>query len=177
MEIAIYSNHHFLPFWQRPSQPEILFNPNVFDGMFCEVAGKLFSAREHHMNPVLKGLMILDLPDVMAHVSLILDLKENRVHLPKRVWIQITTQARYRDENNLPVVVKNGEVQVKHLWGGDNGTYGPYQMLEKQSIDEKITPEFWKEFFLNELRKEKREAINEYKRSKELLEKFSSIPS
>jgi len=188
MKVALYSSHHFLPFWHTPQNPDGIYNPaNLNDWRFLareaeEEDVKAFPANEHWVMPILNGLFSLDLPGVMAHVSMIFNFREKVISVPKRVWVQITTEASEQTAEGLPIVVKDDEVQVKNLWGGDNKTYNPFQLLDKEkSIDEigkRLMSEFWTTFFLEKLQQTKKQTsqeANEARAEAERVEKLYSI--
>lgn len=164
MKIALYPHHHCLPFWHGPKQPTILFDP----AMACWVtksredspSGKkdiatLTLAKDHWVWPILMGLHALDLC-ALAHVSIHFDSETRRFKIPKRVWVQITTLPEACNAEGIPVVVERGNVLVKHLWGGDNKTYTPYDLAGIET-DERPS-EFWMEFFHEKLKEAKNEA-------------------
>lgn len=180
MKIALYKHHHELPFWHDPYNPYALFDPTVVEDWICKDRDGDFLAKDHLIMHVLKGLLALDIPGVMAHVSFIIDVDLQTVKSPKRCWVQITTQAAKNDDDGLPIVIRDNKVQVTHLWGGDNGTYSPYGLLPDER-DEHLTAEFWTNFFLEKLRKrsaearqEAREAIDEAKKT---IQAYNLIPA
>jgi hypothetical protein len=183
MQIALYSDHHHLPFWRGPRNPERLFDPNALEGWtyrkreWDDATGdyKKGPVLEHFVMPVLNGLLALHMPGIMAHVSLIFKDDEKLVVTPKRVWVQITTEPAEKDDRGLPIVVKNGIVQVLHLWGGDNGTSTPYGFLDKHPTKEEDTPQFWTNFFLGELRESKQKAHEEAEEARARAQRFALI--
>jgi|GEM_PF-6264649 len=185
MKVATYSDHHFLPFWHSPKNPNGFFDPNAISEWTCEGYGidgkdvqKNRPATEHYIMPVLMGLFFLDLPGVMAHVSMIFDHEKRTIDSPKRIWVQITTEPKEWDDTPI---VKDNKVQVEHLWGGDNKTYNPFGFLKIDADEKEIhTSEFWIKFFLSKLKEEKEEVCrltNEARSEAELVEKrYSVIP-
>ena len=101
MKVAIYPSHRSLPFWHKPENPTGLFNFASLQTWTWEVRGEgeqagqmvKLPAQEHWIMPVLNGLASLNLPGVMAHVSFVLDPETSSVSCPKRIWVQITTDA------------------------------------------------------------------------------------
>lgn len=188
MKVALYNGHHRLPFWHSPSNPNCLFDPSILgDWIFKKNEAKdgkwvenKYPAVEHSIMPILNGLIALELPGVMAHVSIIFDAKEKIVEYSKRAWVQLTTEPSENDANGLPVIVKDDIVQVEHLWGGDNGTYSPYDFLDKDGSEKSNTAEFWTAFFLKKLRETKEEACKEAEEARteaeHVLQKYSIIP-
>lgn len=184
MQVALYPNHHALPFWHNPAQPKIMFDPaDMADWSHhyredCEVVTVLL--KDHWAWPVLMGLHLLDIPSVMAHISISFDKKKRTFDLPKRKWVQISTLPQKTNAQGIPIVVSRGKVKVQHMWGGDNGTYTPYQLLGKETVEGEQTPEFWTNFFLTQLRETKKgiteKATKAIKESKDRLVAFSNIP-
>ncbi|MCX6701712.1 MAG: hypothetical protein NTX96_00765 [Candidatus Zambryskibacteria bacterium] len=158
MKVALYSHHHCLPFWHSPSQPDIMFDPETMADwkmeIVCDAAlpGQTrlreISIKEIWAWPLLLGLVSIDLP-IMAHVSI--RFNDGKVEFPKRVWVQITTLPETTGADGLPVVVDgNGDVQVKLLWGRDNGTYSPNELLDV-SNEKRMIPDTWHHFFHTKL--------------------------
>ena len=185
MKVALYSSHHSLPFWHTPAHPDGFYNPANLDGWTFrareaeEEDEKAFPATEHWVMPILNGLFTLDLPGVMAHVSMRFDFRNKEISAPKRVWVQITTEATEEVVEGVPLVVNGDGVQVSHLWGGDNGTYHPFQLLEKKDYesDEAKTPEFWTAFFLGKLQLAKKEACQEANEARAEAERVENLYS
>lgn len=181
MIIALYPSHHMLPFWHSPQQPTEVFDPKRHHGRKVVFDRKSVHLRKFWLWPILKGLHMVDLP-VMAHISTFYqNTVDKKWHLPKRSWIQITTLPTTKDSNGIPIVIDNGIVTVKHLWGGDNGTYTPYQLLGKESIPEEETPEFWRDFIIGKLREVKVEAqhaaADTLQKAQETEALFAAIPA
>lgn len=173
MKVAMYRSHHELPFWGGKHNPNCLFDPSILvdwtfeksvsavvDGVDC-VVDKEFPASENILMPILNGLLAINMLGVMANVSLFFDHEKKSIVVPKRVWVQISTEPEEKDEQGLPIVVKDGVVQVSHLWGGDNGTCSPFELLGKELVEEKNTPEFWTKFFVEKLCEAKKKALEE----------------
>jgi len=157
MKVALYPNHHALPFWAHPTQPTFIFDPDQsIDGWHCvehNMQPIEKPASEHPMMSVLYGLAAINDDRILAHVSFMVDPARRIVYGEKRFWVQITTVPQLTTRGGMPVVVHQGVLQVKHIWGGDNGTYSPYDWL--RSVDRSPahqTPEFWSGFFLGALR-------------------------
>lgn len=149
MQIALYSNHHYLPFWSHPKQPDAVFDPNAMsDWQYGVIEGKPVPVKETWVWPIMIGLVLIELP-IMAHVSA--TFAEGRVEIPHRMWVQITTLPREFDPDGFPLVVKEDVVQVKSLWGRDNGTYDPRQLFAV-TFEERMRSSTWKNFFEKSLR-------------------------
>jgi hypothetical protein len=177
MKVALYPSHHCLPFWHEPANPEILFDPSALEGWTYEKnngfeKGEVRPATELHVMAVLNGLFALEIPGVMAHTSIIFNPQKKSVSFPKRVWVQITTEPSEEDESGLPVVVKDGKVQVMHLWGGDNRTYTPFELLGNRPVEGEKTPEFWTKFFLAKLREAKKAACEDAEKTRSKAERI-----
>lgn len=164
MLIAIYWNHHHLPFWHSPKQPELLFDPRAMarwrlryypEDYSAEFSPKTGLLRDSWLWPVFMGLHSLDVRAI-AHVSAFYPNNDGTCSFPKRVWVQITTIPGKTAPGGIPLVIEGGKVTVKHLWGGDNGTYMPYQLLGKErGAKEEDTPAFWGNFFAKKLEDER----------------------
>ena len=187
MKVALYNDHHSLPFWHSPKKPVCLYDPDTLrdwvfkrdeieDGRWIE---RIYPANEHSMIPILDGIRALELPGVMAHVSVIFDTDEKTIRYSKRAWVQFTTEPSETDANGIPIVVKENVVQVEHLWGGDNRVYSPYDFLSKDIPKESVTSEFWTAFFLNKLRKAKERAFKDAEeaqaKAERLIRRYSLI--
>lgn len=178
MKVALYQDHHFLPFWHSPRQPNMLFDPEALEGWMYIAREKKEPASCCWIMPVLNGLLSINLIGVMSHVSIIFDPDNKTISSPKRVWVQITTETKEQDGNGIPIVVKNRIIQVIHLWGGDNGTYHPYALIGKELSKEEDTPKFWEDFFLKELRGAKasfKEEAREARAEARRLERIAKI--
>lgn len=189
MKVALYPHHHALPFWHSPEQPKIIFDPAVmadwthtfeeWDKDQGKHVKKTVPLKDHWMWPVLMGLHSLDIPSAMAHVSVYFNKKTRTFELPKRKWVQISTLPQKTNTQGIPVVVSKGKVTVEHMWGGDNGTYTPYQLLSKETVEGEQTPEFWTNFFLTQLRETKKKitekATATIQKSNKELEAFSAV--
>jgi hypothetical protein len=187
MKVALYNSHHKLPFWREPGNPTCLFDPAILDGWIYEddeIEEGMWGTKEkpiaeHFMFPVLNGLLAIDLPGVMAHVSLIFDTEKKIMSCPKRVWVQITTEPSKEDEAGLPIIVKEGIVQVEDLYGEDGDSYTPYQLLEKDPAEGEDTADIWTAFFLRKLHEKKEEACakanDEIAKNRCILQKYSLI--
>lgn len=161
MLIALHNNHYFLPFWHNPQQPKELFDPEVHSKLLINLIlagrGAQMPVTESWIWPILQGIHDINIP-AMAHVSAFCGCrKDGTWHFPERVWVQITTLPKeYVD--NIPLVVKDKEVLVEHLWGRDNGTYTPYDFLPDDQRNTKHSSIFWKKFFKISLREEEDDA-------------------
>ncbi|MBT6691078.1 hypothetical protein HOB10_01950 [Candidatus Parcubacteria bacterium] len=180
MKVALYTSHHSLPFWHDPKNPYALFDPKAIEGWTCDSKNGVLPAEEHSVMPILNGLLALDIPGATAHVSIILNPHENTVEYGHRCWVQITTEAEEIDNDDLPIVVREGEVLVAHLWGGDNATYTPYQLLDKDPVEGERTPDFWAKFFLEKLQTTKERACkrarSKISEAEETLRYYDLIP-
>lgn len=158
MEIAFYQDHHFLPFNDEARNPDYLYDPsNIKSWTYQDDNNRTRKASSHYMMPILRSLYALNLPNVMAHVSLIMDRDTKTIKSCKRVWIRITTMPADYDGVGLPIIVKNGVMQVNGLWGYANNSYRPHQLLGDQPVPGEKTARFWSKYFLERLAEEKAE--------------------
>lgn len=158
MKIALYNHHHNLPFWHHPTQPISLFDEEKMSSYTGKDNKKVLNAEECDMWPILVGLKRLMLYDIMAHVSVIFDNELKTFDYPKRVWVQITTVPFANKDCNLPIITDGGKVNVICLWGLDNKTYHPHQLLDKGTDHSGILlsdPMFWANFFRKKIMDEK----------------------
>lgn len=174
MKTLLYHNHHQLPFWHRPSQPYAAYSPALSaDWMFQEwdeerdgLVLKNYKDSGGWALPMLNGLHNLDLP-LLAHVSF--SVQENKVQSLKRSWVQISTVPEGVDEAGLPLVVEPSEsedkpgVNVTGLWGFDNGTKSPWEFAWAKEVSEaeRMTSDFWRSAFLNQLSLARQKAIQD----------------
>ena len=189
MKVATYNHHHLLPFWHTPANPDYLFKKSDLEGwtyrgrigVGSDDAAVRLPAVEHWIMPVLDGLVLLDLP-LMAHVSFVFDKEKNEIEPTKRVWVQISTEPIEWSEAGLPIIVKEGKVQVNLLWCSNGSGYDPFSLLpDKYDEEAAKTPEFWREFFLTKLVKNKAEAIKKANEAmveaERLVRTYAVIPS
>jgi len=183
MKVALYDDHHNLPFWHSPKNPQLLFNPEKHGTYNFEnsmsVGRKRDSsglATQHYMWPILLGLHELNLPEIMAHVSFIIDESKQRVGaFNKRKWVQITTEP-VKFERSLPIIVEGNQVVVESLWGRDNGTASPLEFTGSDTfVDGEETAIFWENLFHNKLRESKKEAQIEFQKCNHTLELYSNV--
>lgn len=178
MLIALYSDHHHLPFWHGSKPlPEEIFDPEIHGKRVLTfnpgtTGEKKQSVPEGWLWPVLMGLRQIDWP-IMAHVSAFCECQGPGIwHYPKRVWVQISTLPAEKDERGIPLTVQpkandeeRQQVLVQHLWGGDNSTYSPYDFVipkgEREPPPESNQPEFWRDFFTEALKETRAEALRE----------------
>ncbi len=178
MLIALHATHHSLPFWHRPKQPNELFDPEthakvIFHG---QSEREKVLVKDTFMWPILMGISAIDLPQVMAHVSAFCPcIGDGSVHWAKRKWVQFTTVPEEK-VGEIPLVVKGEKVQVQHLWGGDNGTYSPFDFLKDRKDDDPLPDaSFWKNFFLKELRDAKRETLSKAAKASRKAEELTKL--
>jgi hypothetical protein len=166
MLIALYASHHQLPFWHSPEQPTEVFNPKRHGRRRLTLSDETPLVRNSFIWPVLMGLHAIDRP-LMAHVSAFCNCgSRGKWHFPKRVWIQITTLPSWKSQLGIPVTVVDGKTVVKHIWGGDNGTYTPFQLLGKQPVEGENTVPFWEHFFEQKLQEARAEALERFNQAK-----------
>lgn len=151
MKIALYQHHHELPFWRHPKQPYAMFDEKELasftlnDPESPNEIGVPVSVTSDW--PILIGLHNLQIENLMAHVSYIFDLEKRTAKRTKRFWVQITTLP-VEEEKNIPLIIKDGEVNVIHLWGGDNKTYHPTQLIKYAvGVSDIWDSKFWTYFF------------------------------
>lgn len=160
MIIALYDNHHHLPFWHKPKNPTRLFQNGLLNEYKCE-NDEAFSGK---IRACLAGLDALDAPGLMAHMSLSVDEEARTMGNNKRIWVQITTKPAMNNEMGVPIILSpNGEVEVDHVWGGDNGTRSPIELIpvEVREEIECLSMDYWKYFFEEMLGKAKRSLEDE----------------
>jgi hypothetical protein len=156
MNVVLYQDHHHLPFYGPGHHPDAPLTPE-YGERELQHEGKPFPLKSTWLWPVLEGLQESNLP-YLAHVSALCGCGKNgRWHFCKRVWVQITTMPE-EQVGGIPLIVKNDEKTVTHLWGGDNGTRSPYDFLPEAERDVVHDKTFWKSFFEGKLRDAKAEA-------------------
>lgn len=183
MNIALYRGHHQLPFWRSDWQnPYMVINPHALDaqGWWWQRQDEDVKspASTYFLMPVLQGLYNLHVEGVMANVSLALNQEKLQIEGNKRVWVQLTTIPKTW-VGGLPVVFdKETKPTVRHLWGGDNGTYTPFDWVrdgQQQINPDSRNTDFWSDFFLGELREAKQYAQQEFDKAKSRLEVYAGI--
>lgn len=176
MKVLLYPDHHQLPFWHRPIQSTLLFDPVVLATWIVQkwnTSGFYYpdpaapSATENYMWPILCGLHQLDLP-LLAHVSS--PFVGGRVESLKRKWVQFSNIPD-QEVNGIPQCIVDGKAVVTCLWGHDNGTYSPYELLAtNEDLPEHKTPRFWVDFFLGILREARQTQIKVVEKLEQQLE-------
>lgn len=158
MRVALYENCEQLPQWGSKLMHLRLFEPEKFQEWTYEdinedgkekIVGPI---SEYRMMPLLMGLHQLDIPGVMAHVSLHVNEHAKKVSSPFEtsdrygyIWVRITTDPGSTNE------------KLAILWGNDNDYYyfnhestrrraqTPFDLLEHSSAG--MTAPLWGEFF------------------------------
>ena len=157
MKVLIYGYHHRLPFWHTPANPEFVYTPEMIEGWKTKNSQR--PAEEYQMVPVMNGLHKLEIEGLVAHVSVILDPVNKEITDAHRCWVQISTEPKEVDEKSgLPVVVKDGKVQVKEVWAQIDGD-GSWSLLRGEPGPTTDKDEFWRIFFLQKLQKSRRYKI------------------
>lgn len=175
MKIALYQHHHELPFWHQPKQPYAIFDEKeMADYQIDYPESDRVNVDESLDWPIFIGLKDLEYPNLMAHVSFIFDSKNKIAKRPKRFWVQITTTPELFGEDGLPVMIKDGKVQVEHLWGGDNGTFSPHTFI-KDFGPKDIAPKVWTYFFSKKLQQEKIKVQEEVHKAVEKVKYLSDL--
>ncbi len=175
MLVALYQSHHELPWWGGKTNPFDIFSPEVHrtfpfkGGPKTEevnsqtdrtVLGyeKITLGESKHLFSFLSGLHAVETDHLMAHVSAMCSCEletKGWWHYPKRIWVQITTRP---DEfaKGLPIVydmVGKLKQEIRHVWGGDNGTHSPYEFFSTEEMQERASnnPDIWTRFFVEQL--------------------------
>ena len=173
MLIALYQDHHDLPFWGGKTNPFDVFDPEKHkdlpfegeeikeekNGYTVIVGYKARRFEEVAIFSFLSGLQDVKADHLMAHVSAICGctLKEKCWwHYPKRVWVQISEITNEFTKDGLPVVyniIGERKPEIAYVWGGDNGTRWPYQFFESEEVVKRATsdPRVWTRFFVEQL--------------------------
>lgn len=185
MNIALYRGHHQLPFWGSSwANPYMIINPHALDAQGWwwqprQDEDTKSPASTYFLMPVLQGLYNLHVKGVFAHVSLNLNQETFRIQGNHRVWVQLTTIPKTWADG-LPVVFdKETKPTVRHLWGGDNGTYTPFDWVrdgQQQINPDSCNADFWSDFFLGKLRAAKQHVQQEFDKAKSYLEAYAGIP-
>lgn len=174
MLVALYQNHHQLPWWDGKINPFDIFNPEKHrtlpfkgDRKIEEIKGvptivgyeTIPLEREKQLFSFLSGLYDVEASHLMAHVSAMCSCKlekEGWWHYPRRVWVQISTLPHEFRESGVPVVydiIGKLKPEVRRVWGGDNGTGFPSQFFLEEQIQEMAAndPKIWTRFFVEQL--------------------------
>lgn len=177
MKIALYEDHHGLPFWGGKKQPKELFDPTVHATRILTINKESQQVSENWIWPILMGIHAIEIP-ILAHVSAFCScIGGDRWHFPKRVWVQFTTLPE-ASVDGIPLIFEGTSVKVKCLWIIDNGTYNPYDFLSKDDGEEAKTEIFWQGYFEGELRAKKESVLESARaalREAEELEKLFSV--
>lgn len=174
MIVALYQDHHQLPWWGGRTNPFDIFNPEKhksspfkggnkieeIDGRRTVVGNETIPLGEvKHLFSFLSGLFNVEASHLMAHVSALCGCEmhtEGWWHYPKRVWVQISTLPNEFTENGIPVVydiIGKRKPEIHCVWGGDNGTYFPSEFFLDEKLGEMASkdPKIWTRFFVEQL--------------------------
>lgn len=178
MKIALYEDHHGLPFWGGKEQPKELFDPEIHAARTLTLnKSESQRASENWIWPILMGIHAIKIP-ILAHVSAFCScLGGGKWHFSKRIWVQFTNLPEVCIDG-VPLIFENGSVKVQQLWGGDNRTYSPNDFLPENERATEKTEIFWQTFFEKELRAKKKSVLENARaaqRNAEELEKLFSV--
>ncbi len=159
MKTALYYSHKNLPFSENPTNPyqmltEKMINEAIYYAL-KDPRNEVYegaSARFHRLSPVLKGLLLIPELKAMAHVSVVFEKQWELevMTVPKKVWIQISTEPR-EYMRDIPCIINSiHEVTVKPLWNESNGISDPYQWISIGEADEEKQV-FWAKFFYRKM--------------------------
>jgi hypothetical protein len=177
MITALYYTEDELPFGDKSRNPYTLYNPLSIKKWNFVGNSVSIPAEEYFLMPVFHGLCLLKVPGIMAHVSLALNFQRREVNAPKRIWVEITTEAKESDALGLPVVISDGVLQVELIWKQDKNTFNPFDLIqEHQAIEAVKAPNFWSDFFLKKLCEKKAIAYEKAKKALAEAELFRCIP-
>lgn len=174
MIVALYQDHHQLPWWGGKTNPFDIFNPEKHkslpfkgDHKIEEIEGvrtivgheTIPLEREKQLFSLLSGLHDVEASHLMAHVSAMCGCemeKEGWWHYPKRVWVQVSTLPDEFTEAGIPVVyniIGERKPEVHRVWGGDNGTGFPSQFFVDERLREMAANDskIWTRFFVEQL--------------------------
>lgn len=170
MLTALYRSHHELPFWDGDTNPFDVFQPEkhkllpwkgkeIIDGNSIIGNETITLEQERYLFSLLSGLHNVQTNEMMAHVSGLCKCQfaeHGWWHYEKRVWVQITTKPNEFTPDGIPIVydmVGKRKMEIKSIWGGDNGTYSPYSFFLKDDLREKAAndPKIWERFFVEQL--------------------------
>jgi hypothetical protein len=166
--------HHQLPWWGGKTNPFDIFSPEkyksfpfkggykteVTDGREVIIGDETVSLGEvKHLFSFLSGLHNVEASHLMAHVSAICGCEMGEKgwwHHPKRMWVQISTLPDEFTEEGIPVVynmIGECKSEVHRVWGGDNGTYSPYEFFVDETLREMAANDskIWTRFFVEQL--------------------------
>ncbi len=149
MQIAMYSNHLFLPFGSDPKQPKLLFDPDVMSGLKHKAKYKL-TMEKSFIWPILIGIYSIP-SQFLAHISIGVRLSEKTYVFPDFVLVQITTfPTECTPKKKLPLVVVHGVTQVQSIWRSSKKQHISFQYSKKEYAGDGTT-EFWKDFFIKKI--------------------------
>lgn len=174
MRVALYQDHHQLPWWGGKTNPFDIFNPakhksfpfkgehkmEEINGRETIVGNETIPLEEaKYLFSFLSGLHNVEASHLMAHVSALCgcQMKEYGYwHYPKRVWVQISTLPNEFTEEGIPVVydmIGKRKSEVHCVWGGDNGTHFPSEFFLDEKLGEMASkdPKIWTRFFVEQL--------------------------
>lgn len=174
MLIALYQSHHHLPYWSGDVNPFDVFRPDIHRSLPIQGPAKMGTGekddqiigyetiplvQEGSLFSFLTGLAAVDASAMMAHVSALTShslQKDGWWCFPKRIWVQVSTLSEEFTEAGVPVVYDlagKRKSEIKHIWGGDNGTHTPYEFFATQKLRNSAAQDsrVWKRFFEEQL--------------------------
>lgn len=195
MIVALYPDHHHLPFWHSPTNAKEVFDPEVHAGRLVEAHESRWvpECRENMMFAVgqrldevgkaaawnvLMGLHSVDAPQLMGHVSLLCNCGEEKRwwHWSKRFWVQISTLPEGWEGDGIPeIVADDGKtLRVRHVWSDTSIHRTPYGLIPEGDRDH-ADAEYWKNFFSEKIRGAHRSYASTAAEGYENAERFWSI--
>ncbi len=200
MLIALYQDHHQLPWWGGSTNPFDVFSPEKhkhfpfkgeedikkIDGKDTFTGYKTAPLEEvKQLFSFLSGLHNVEANHLMAHVSALCGCQlENYgyYHYPKRVWVQISTLPNEFTDDGIPVVydmIGKRKQEIHFVWGSDNGTHFPSQFFDEEKMREMAVNDsrIWTRFFVEQLDLDPKLAAakNDFHAAEELLKEAKQV--
>jgi hypothetical protein len=181
MKVAFCGTHHNLPFADSARNPNLVFDPSMFLDWqsHIDAVDRYGPLSEHWVSPMLQGLSMIEMPGVMAHISLLARPGNKVLVIPYRVWINVTTEPTETGENGMPIVLKDGVPQVSYLWSSsEKHQTSPLGFLK--NVNDNMPAEFWRELFSREIREKKTKVVADAEqkiaKANALIASYSVIP-
>ncbi len=160
MLIALYQDHHELPWWNGKKNPFAVFEPSRHGGLPVRIHSEIqrFESVKYIFSFLL-GLHKVEAEGLMAHVSALCSCglaKDGSWHPSKRIWVQISNQPEEFTSEGCPVVYDlTGRLkpELRQVWGGDNKTYTPIEFITDLPLRHEFiqNPDLWTRFFIEQL--------------------------
>jgi hypothetical protein len=185
MQVYLYGSHHNLPYRDSPDRCSGIFHPRDFTGKYIHQGISETPIEETDIWPVLMGLHQLDLPfltHISAFMNMNLQISQNKsssfLTFAARHWIEITTSHLPTPQTgSFETEILGMNFCLVTLWNNNDGSHSPFHLLHRglQNSPEIKKPQFWSDFFHEELKAIKVKADLEVKKAADFAKLLSAL--